>query len=114
MIIDIHYVTVALGIILLITRIKAIYDQRKFMEGAKEIQESAIALVAPLREQSQINAAATRDCIRRVEYLEDRLHRWTVGFDLIEIDARRQGRTLPWYPRDDDKFYVGRGRKEYL
>lgn len=109
-----HEVIGILVVLLLLVRIKAAFEQRRFMETALENQQAAIELVSPLRQQVALSAADILECRRRIGQLEDALARFTAGYDRIELDYKRRGVMPPWSPRDKDKFYPGRGRDYYV
>lgn len=101
-------------ILLIISHLARTWQSREQIKNVKMIQAANLSMLAPLQNQSLKNASDIRDCHSRIEKLEDSLARWTAGWDMVELDARRKKHLLPWTPRERDKFYAGRGRAEYL
>jgi hypothetical protein len=109
-----HKILMFFIVLLVISHAVRTWQSREQIKNIQMIQSANLTMLAPLQEQGMRNATDIRKCHSRIEKLEDSLARFTSGWDLVEIDARRKGYVLPWKPYDKDKFYTGKGRDEYL
>lgn len=104
-----HQVIYILGAILLLLRIKSLYDQKKYISSAEEIQRASVALVNPLRSQVELIALRISKCEAEMIEQKESNERLYAGVNLLIKQLEIAGIKPIWTPRDRDRPLITKG-----